>query len=62
MEDFEKGVDIETLRSRYAEGMRNEDPDRIVVWAGSGVGLMDKIQPAKVSPIYLDSVSEKARH
>lgn len=47
VEDFEKGVDIETLRSRYVEGVRKGDTDRIVVWAGAGVGLMNKIQPAK---------------
>jgi nitronate monooxygenase len=41
-------VDLKTLRSKYAEGMQNEDTDRIVVWAGAGVGLMNRIQPAKV--------------
>ena len=50
VEDFENGVDIETLRARYGEGKRNNDVNRIVVWAGAGVGLMNRIQPARVSP------------
>ncbi|KAF8074766.1 2-nitropropane dioxygenase [Lyophyllum atratum] len=45
--DFEKGIDIDTLRRKYADGVKADDPNRIVVWAGTGVGLMDKIQPAK---------------
>ena len=53
MDDFEKGVEIETLRSKYAEGVQKEDTDRIVVWAGTGVGLMNKVQPAKVSLVEL---------
>jgi len=31
------------------EGVHKGDPDRMVVWAGTGVGLMNTIQPAKVS-------------
>lgn len=49
MDDFEKGVDMETLRARYEEGTRKGDVDRIVVWAGAGVGLMNEIKPAKVN-------------
>ncbi|KAF9457191.1 2-nitropropane dioxygenase [Collybia nuda] len=47
VEDFEKGVDVDVVRSRYHEGAKRNDPDRIVIWAGAGVGMMDKIQPAK---------------
>lgn len=49
MEDFEKGVDVDIVRRRYTEGAEKGDPDRVVVWAGTGVGLMNRIQPAKVS-------------
>jgi nitronate monooxygenase len=49
VEDFNNGVDIEILRTRYAEGRRQNDVHRIVVWAGAGVGLMNTIQPAQVS-------------
>jgi nitronate monooxygenase len=52
VDDFDKGVDPETLRKRYVEGPQ-DDPDRIIVWAGAGVGMMNKIQPAKVS-LFLD--------
>lgn len=45
--DFENGVDIGQLRRKYAEGAKVDDLDRIVVWAGTGVGLMNKVQPAK---------------
>lgn len=45
--DFENGVDISELRRNYAEGAKVDDPDRIVVWAGTGVGLMNKVQPAR---------------
>ena len=48
MDDFDKGVDIDILRSRYAEGARNGDVDRVAIWAGAGVGLMSKVQQAKV--------------
>jgi nitronate monooxygenase len=56
VEDFEKGIDVEVLRSRYHEGAKSDDPDRIVVWAGAGVGMMDKIQPAKVSISFVSSI------
>lgn len=49
VEDFEKGLPIEELRSKFMEGVHKGDPDRMVVWAGTGVGLMNTIQPAKVS-------------
>jgi len=48
VEDYEKGVDIKILQAKFTEGTRNGDADRIVVWAGTGVGLMDKIQPAEI--------------
>ncbi|KAG6812825.1 hypothetical protein H0H92_016094 [Tricholoma furcatifolium] len=44
--EFEGGVDIEDLRHRYSEGLKTSDIDRIVTWAGTGVGLLQKIQPA----------------
>ncbi|RDB20877.1 Nitronate monooxygenase [Hypsizygus marmoreus] len=47
VEDFEKGVDIDIMRRKFVEGVKNDDPDRILVWAGAGVGLMNRIQPAK---------------
>ncbi|KAJ7453919.1 2-nitropropane dioxygenase [Mycena galericulata] len=47
VEDFEKGVDIETLKSKFNEGVKNQDTDRIIVWAGTGVGQMNGTQTAE---------------
>jgi nitronate monooxygenase len=41
VEDYEKGCDVEELKRRVGE------PDRILVWAGTGVALMSEIKPAK---------------
>lgn len=46
--EYENGEDIGILRSKFTEAMRTNDTDRIIVWAGSSIGLMNKIQPAKV--------------
>ncbi|KAF9530158.1 hypothetical protein CPB83DRAFT_851081 [Crepidotus variabilis] len=45
--DYESGVGINTLRSRYKGGVKIGDPAREIVWAGSGVGLMKSIKPAQ---------------
>ena len=45
VEEFDKGVDLNQVRSKYAA----EDPNRVVVWSGTGVALMSVIKPAKVS-------------
>lgn len=48
VDDFARGEDITVLREKFDRGVRKEDPNRILVWAGSGVGLMSQIKPAKV--------------
>jgi len=47
VEDFDNRVDIETLKTKFREGVKNEDTDRIIVWAGTGVGQMSRTQSAK---------------
>ncbi|TFK39340.1 2-nitropropane dioxygenase [Crucibulum laeve] len=47
VDDYENGVDIEIIRSKFTEAVQNDDPSRMLIWAGSGVGLMHRIQPAK---------------
>jgi len=47
VEDFENKVNIETLKTKFKEGVKNQDPDRIIVWAGTGVGQMNQTQTAK---------------
>lgn len=49
VDDFERGEDPLLLRQRFEEGVREGDPKRMLVWAGTGVGLMNSIMPAKVS-------------
>jgi len=45
--DFENGVDVTTIRKRFADGMEAGDSSRMLVWAGSGVGLMKEVVPAQ---------------
>ncbi|PPQ94628.1 hypothetical protein CVT25_009359 [Psilocybe cyanescens] len=47
VDDYEKGEDMEIIRKKLADGVRVDDTNRMVVWAGSAVGLMSKIMPAK---------------
>lgn len=49
VDDYERGVDVNIVRERFTESARKAESNRIVVWAGSGVGLMSKILAAKVS-------------
>jgi len=48
VDDYESGLDVNIVRERFAESARKGENNRVVVWAGSGVGLMSKILPAKV--------------
>lgn len=47
VDDYEKGEDIDILKQKYVESVQRGDSDRILVWAGSGVGLMHQIKPAR---------------
>ncbi|KAJ7460544.1 2-nitropropane dioxygenase [Mycena latifolia] len=47
VDDFENGVNIETLKAKFREGVKKEDTARIIIWAGTGVGQMSGIQSAK---------------
>jgi len=54
VEEFDKGVSIEEVKSKYSV----HDPDRMVVWAGTGVASMTVIKPAAVCihrPIFTSS-------
>ncbi|KAF7356789.1 CBM1 domain-containing protein [Mycena venus] len=35
VEDFENGLDIEALKSKFQEGVKNQDMDRMIIWAGT---------------------------
>ena len=56
--DFEQGVDIDTLRSNFTQSKQRGDPNGIVIWAGTGIGLLNVSQPAKVSIIYVNQEIE----
>lgn len=46
--DFENGVDLKTIQSRFVEGVQTGDKSRMLVWAGSAVSLMEANLPARV--------------
>jgi hypothetical protein len=51
VDDYEKGEDMDLLKQKYAESVERGETDRILVWAGSAVGLMDQVKPAWVCSI-----------
>lgn len=48
VDDYDRGEDITIIREKFEQGLREDDSNRIHVWAGSGVGLMSQIKPAMV--------------
>ncbi|KAI0789723.1 2-nitropropane dioxygenase [Abortiporus biennis] len=46
--DVEEGLDLETRLARYEEGGKKGEKDRVVVWAGVGVGLTKEIKSTAV--------------
>ena len=54
---IEGGADITQIKEEVAEGTKRGEPNSFVTWAGTGVGKLSRLQPAKVkvvplSPIY----------
>ncbi|KAE9400348.1 2-nitropropane dioxygenase [Gymnopus androsaceus JB14] len=45
--DFEQGSSLELLQAKFKEGIKNQDRNRFLVWAGTGVGRMARVMPAK---------------
>jgi nitronate monooxygenase len=48
VDDLDGGVNIEEVRSKFELGVQNGDPNRMLVWAGTGVGQMTSVTPAQV--------------
>jgi nitronate monooxygenase len=46
VEDCDKGIDFEEVKTKFVEGVKAGDSDRMLVWAGTGIGQMNSIQPA----------------
>lgn len=44
----ESGADITRIKEEVAEGKKRGDPSSVIVWAGTGVGQLSRLQPAKV--------------
>jgi nitronate monooxygenase len=44
----ESGADIAQIKEEVAEGARRGDPSSVITWAGTGVGPLSRLQPAKV--------------
>lgn len=45
----ESGADMTQIKEEVAEGMKRGDPSSVITWAGTGVGELSRLQPAKVS-------------
>jgi nitronate monooxygenase len=52
VDEFEMGKAMDVIRQKFEEGVRKGDPERMLVWAGTGVGLMKETKPAKVRSVY----------
>jgi nitronate monooxygenase len=44
----ESGADITQIKQEVAEGTKRGDPSSVISWAGTGVGELSRLQPAKV--------------
>lgn len=49
VQDLESGENVEEVRRKFQEAVKVGDSDRMLVWAGTGVGLMDEVKDAGVS-------------
>jgi len=47
VKDVDNGVDIETVKEKFQAGVRDGDPERMLVWSGIGVGLVSEIKGAE---------------
>ncbi|KAL0067142.1 hypothetical protein AAF712_005712 [Marasmius tenuissimus] len=45
--DFDAGAEEDVLVTRYKEAMETKDTNRVVVWSGTGVGLIEDVKPTK---------------
>lgn len=52
VKDVDDGKSIDEVKKMFLEGVANGDPDRMLVWAGMGVGEMTTIKDAKVRRLH----------
>jgi len=55
----ESGADIALIKEEVAEGAKKGDPSSVIAWAGTGVGELNRLQPAKdiVRELHEDAVA-----
>ena len=49
VKDVENGVDLAEIRQFYSQAVKEDNPDGMVVWSGTGIGLVNEIKTAAVS-------------
>jgi nitronate monooxygenase len=49
VKDYDNCVSIDEVKNKFADGVVSGDARRMLVWAGTGVGLMTEVKDAKVS-------------
>jgi nitronate monooxygenase len=50
VDEYEQGhISLDELGKELKAGAETDDPDRLVVWAGTGVDFMTTVNPAQVS-------------
>jgi nitronate monooxygenase len=45
---IEGGADVTQIKEEVAEGAKRGDSNSVIAWAGTGVGQLSRLQPAKV--------------
>lgn len=53
VKDDNNGVSIASIKEKFIEGVAKDDANRMLVWAGTGVGLMTEIKDAKVHNCFM---------
>lgn len=58
VKDLDEGADISVVREKFKKSVSEGDPDRMLVWAGTGVGLISEIKDARavVQELHHDTV------
>ena len=62
MRDFEEGLSLEERLERFDQSAAQGDNSRLVVWAGMGSGLTDKISSAAVSHLAIEGLISLIHH
>ena len=53
---IEGGADITRIKEEVAEGAKRGDPSSTIAWAGTGVGQLSRLQPAKVKGLTISDL------